>query len=905
MRNKYKYLFFLITIFFVNPSFLLANDIFQFNATNLEITENGNIFEGSNGGEAFTDDIEIKAKNFKYNKELNLLISYGNVKLQVKNENIIIVADKISYLKEKEIITAYGNAEIQDLNRKIIINSDQIEFKKNDKIIASNGNTKIQDLKRKIIINSDQIEFKKNDEIITANSNVNLVDKLNNINIDADNVTYLIKDEKILTRGKTFAKIKSNYKFFSENIIFLKDEMKLSSNKKTVITDNQFSSYELGSFIYEIEKEFLRGTDISIISNINVPSRESDKMFFESGFFDLKNGNFQTATTKINLKKNTFNRSDNDPRIYGASTSKKGGITSIKKAVFTSCKKTDNCPPWQLQASEIKHDKNKKQLIYDDTILKIYDVPVFYFPKFFHPDPTVKRQSGFLAPKFSNSNILGSSLGVPYFYAISDNKDFTFSPTFFSKNTKMFQSEYRQENQNSSFIGDFGFTNGYKPSKTSKKKNVSHLFAKFEKNLKLNNFYTSDFNFFLEKTSKDTYLKVFNDNLQKSPIKPENQDSLHSGVNLVVENEKFSFLSGADIFEDLSLNNNDRYQFVLPYYNFSRFINPINYGTFEFNSQGDNILDNTNVLKTKVINNFNFKSDNKIISGLGLSNNFNIFFKNLNTVGKNTTEYKSSPQSELQSLLEINSELPLLKISERYNETLKPRISLKFNPGDMKNHSTDEREITVSNIFNSNRLSMNDSLEAGNSLTLGVEYEKENKNHKENYLRFSLASAFRDTEEENISKQTSLNQKSSNVFGSLDLGLSKALNLDYKFAIDNNIQEFEYNSFGVNLSLNNFVTTFSFVEDNSSLNNANYFENSSKYTFDQSNSISFKTRRNREVSLTEYYDLVYEYNNDCMTAGIKYNKTYYEDGDLKPTENIMFTISLFPLTSFQQSTTTE
>ena len=905
MRNKYKYLFFLITIFFVNPSFLLANDIFQFNATNLEITENGNIFEGSNGGEAFTDDIEIKAKNFKYNKELNLLISYGNVKLQVKNENIIIIADKISYLKEKEIITAYGNAEIQDLNRKIIINSDQIEFKKNDKIIASNGNTEIQDLKRKIIINSDQIEFKKNDEIITANSNVNLVDKLNNINIDADNVTYLIKDEKILTRGKTFAKIKSNYKFFSENVIFFINEMKLSSNKKTLITDNQFSSYELGSFIYEIEKEFLRGTDISITSNTTVPSRESDKMFFESGFFDLKNGNFQTATTKINLKKNTFNRSDNDPRIYGASTSKKGGITSIKKAVFTSCKKTDNCPPWQLQASEIKHDKNKKQLIYNDTILKIYDVPVFYFPKFFHPDPTVKRQSGFLAPKFSNSNILGSSLGVPYFYAISDNKDFTFSPTFFSKNTKMFQSEYRQENQNSSFIGDFGFTNGYKPSKASKKKNVSHLFAKFEKNLKLNNFYTSDFNFFLEKTSKDTYLKVFNDNLQKSTIKPENQDSLHSGVNLVVENEKFSFLSGADIFEDLSLNNNDRYQFVLPYYNFSRFINPINYGTFEFNSQGDNILDNTNVLKTKVINNFNFKSDNKIISGLGLSNNFNIFFKNLNTVGKNTTEYKSSPQSELQSLLEINSELPLLKISERYNETLKPRISLKFNPGDMKNHSTDEREISVSNIFNSNRLSMNDSLEAGNSLTLGVEYEKENKNHKENYLRFSLASAFRDTEEENISKQTSLNQKSSNVFGSLDLGLSKALNLDYKFAIDNNIQEFEYNSFGVNLSLNNFVTTFSFVEDNSSLNNANYFENSSKYTFDQSNSISFKTRRNREVSLTEYYDLVYEYNNDCMTAGIKYNKTYYEDGDLKPTENIMFTISLFPLTSFQQSTTTE
>ena len=65
--------------------------------------------------------------------------------------------------------------------------------------------------------------------------------------------------------------------------------------------------------------------------------------------------------------------------------------------------------------------------------------------------------------------------------------------------------------------------------------------------------------------------------------------------------------------------------------------------------------------------------------------------------------------------------------------------------------------------------------------------------------------------------------------------------------IKNNIQEFEYNSFGLNLSLNNFVTTFNFIEDNASLNNANYFETTSKFDFDKSNSVSFKTRRNREV----------------------------------------------------------
>ena len=45
--------------------------------------------------------------------------------------------------------------------------------------------------------------------------------------------------------------------------------------------------------------------------------------------------------------------------------------------------------------------------------------------------------------------------------------------------------------------------------------------------------------------------------------------------------------------------------------------------------------------------------------------------------------------------------------------------------------------------------------------------------------------------------------------------------------------------------------------------------------------------------------MVYEYKNDCLTAGIKYKKTYYEDRDLKPTEDLLFTITLFPLTTYE------
>jgi len=77
-------------------------------------------------------------------------------------------------------------------------------------------------------------------------------------------------------------------------------------------------------------------------------------------------------------------------------------------------------------------------------------------------------------------------------------------------------------------------------------------------------------------------------------------------------------------------------------------------------------------------------------------------------------------------------------------------------------------------------------------------------------------------------------------------------------------------------------------------------ENITSYTLDEKNFLSFKTRRNRKINLTEYYDLAYEYKNDCLTAGLKYQKTYYEDRDLKPSKDLMFTITLIPLTSVEQ-----
>ena len=901
MKNNlikfFLYIFLSLTLTLQSSS----NEVINLNVTLIEISENGNVLKGYDGGEAFTNDgISITAENFEYNKVLAHLIANENVEYKDKVKNITIISNKISYLKDKEEVEATGEVLIKDQNRNLNISADKIYyFKKKNQIIAK-GNVKINDLNKNIIISGKEINYFNQEEKIIANENVKFYDSIKEIEINTNKITYFKKLEKIYSEGKTKGNIKSKYFFETSDVTFNKKNMELFSPNKTEIKDNNNSLYSLDSFHYEIKKEFLKGNQVTIIQNFNKRPSERNKYFFENGFFDLKNQIYKTGKTKISLNKNTFDRSENDPRIYGVSSTHKNNITTIKKAIFTSCKKNDNCPPWSIESSEIQHDKNKKQIIYENSILKFYDIPIFYFPKFFHPDPTVDRQSGFLLPKVSNSNVLGSSISIPYFHVLSENKDFTFNPVLYSKNFQMFQNEYRQENKNSSLILDFGYVNDFKSTSTNKKKDINHIFAKFKKTLNLEKFITSDLDLFLERVSKDTYMKIFSDNFIENEITPTNYEVLKSGFDFFLKNDNFLLTGGAEINEDLTKIKSDRYQYVFPYYKFTQ--NPIynSYGSLNFSSSGSNILDKTNNLKSRVINDVSFKLNDKIFQNIGLKNNLNLYFKNLNSVGKNVVDYKSSPQFEIQSLIEFNSELPLIRSSLNNDQTLIPRFSLRINPSDMKNHTEDKREISTDNIFNINRLGIDDSLESGNSLTFGINYRSENKQDDNKFLDLKLATVLRDEVEDNIPTQTTLNKKNSNIFGSLDYNLSENLNLDYKFAVDNNIEKFSYNSVGLNFSLNNFVTEFNFIKEDYELGNTNIFENVTSFNFDEKNSLSFKTRRNRELNLTEYYNLVYEYKNDCLTAGIQFNKTYYEDSDLKPSENLMFKISFYPITTIQQ-----
>ena len=309
-------------------------------------------------------------------------------------------------------------------------------------------------------------------------------------------------------------------------------------------------------------------------------------------------------------------------------------------------------------------------------------------------------------------------------------------------------------------------------------------------------------------------------------------------------------------------------------------------------------------MKTKIINNFNFNSSD-FITNRGFKNNYNLYFRNLNIYATNDSKYKSSPQIELMNIVEFNSSLPLINMNEKNVDYLTPKISFRFNPGDMKNYSESDRFINADNIFNVDRLSLDDSFEDGKSVTVGLDYKKSDLNNINKYFEAKIATVLRDDEENFIPKKSGINNKNTNLFGSITNNFSENVKIDYDFILDNDFNNFEYNSISTTLNYKNFQTSFNFIEESGLLGGTNTLENKTKLKLNDDNFISFKTRRNRKINLTEYYDLVYEYKNDCLTAGIKFRKTYYKDNVIKPKEDLLLTLTLIPLTTYEHKVDTD
>jgi LPS-assembly protein len=797
--------------------------------------------------------------------------------MQIKNKMKLLILFFLSILLNCFALQA---DEFNITAKEILIDKD------NEKIIGK-GSVKAVDTEGKIIF-ADKITYIKSNEFLLAEGNVIIKDIDGNI-LTVDKATYDKTNEIIETFNNTELILKGGYKLITKNILYNTEKKILRSNNNSIFTDNDGNIIETSMFNYNIENNLF-----SAIGNIKIIDINKNKYFFKEVHIDTKKKEMVGSDVSAVLDQKNFGVSEeSDPRFASNSILFTKKQSNFSKGIFTVCKERDGkCPPWSLKAKKIRHDKIKKTIYYEHATLKVYDVPIFYFPRFFHPDPSVKRQSGFLIPFFTNSTNVGTGTAIPYYWAISNDKDLTFTPKIYAKENLLFLNEYRQAFKNGLLTLDTSFTEGYKNTSINKTKGSrNHIFADLNLNFDEDDSYESNLFVNVQRTSNDTYFRVHKINTE---LVNSETTSLKNEIKYNFSKDNMFLNIETSAFEDLRKKGNKRYEYVLPNIMYGKTFFTEKFGTLDFQSNALYNNYDVNKHKTFFTNDVIWKPYSSI-SKKGFVNTFQGMLRNTNYQTKKTNEYKDDgTQNEISGVLAHKSSLPMIKDGINYANIFSPNFMLRYAPGHMIDMRDDNVALNYNNLFALNKTS---EIESGLSAILGLDFtinEKVDNNQMKEKISFSLGQAFAYEKNSDLPVKSSLHQKMSDVVGEINYNFSKIGKIDYKFALDHNFNDLNYNEITTELNFGKVEFNLDYLEQQNHVGTEHYASSGISLNIDDSNKLSFSTKKNFKTESTELYDLSYQYEVDCLTAGLVYRREFYQDADVENNNTLMFSITFVP-----------
>ncbi len=735
------------------------------------------------------------------------------------------------------------------------------------------------------------ISVNKEKNEVTFKNNVSAKDDLGNT-FYSESATYNKNKKTFSSTGQTEIITSQGYNVITSNIFFDNSVGKVSSKEATTIIDTSKNKIYVQSFEYDRNKNLFFSTGKIKVKDIN-----ENEFFFSEIYIDENKKTIVGSDIKafINDENLKFNKL-NEPRIFANSLIISEKKSSAHKGVFTYCKNRgkDKCPPWSIQASKIEHVSSKKTIYYDNAVLKIYDIPIFYYPKLFHPDPTVDRRTGFLIPSFSDNSNIGFGVGIPYFLNLGADKDLTITPKFYFDENPVLLAEYRQANKNSFFVADFGFTDGYK-NKTQTKTDGgrAHIFINYVKSFINTEDVSSNLELNLQHVSNRTYFKIYDVN---TSLVNKDIDQLESNLIFDYQSEDLYFKSLFGLYEKLNINDNKKYEYLLPYLSLEKnILTDDKIGNFDFISNFRVRNYDVNKQTEFLVNDIKWTSNKWLFNNL-FENQFIGVVKNTNYNARNTSNFKNEEtNNELSGVLGFYSSLPLVKKhkSKKQNYLFTPKFLLRYAPGHMRNLN-ESKKLSYADLFELDRTSEFDVIETGLSATIGFEYKlNEIQGSKIGRQKMSISMAQIINESEDPDRPSPLNQRFSDIAGNASFSPSEKIKFNYNFSIDENLSDINQNDFGIDYKFGNIGFNLSYLEEKKHIGNEEYISSGLEVPIG-SGQLTLSTKRNLLLNSAEYYKLSYQYINDCLKAGLVFRREFYTDNDIEPDNSLMFTISIMP-----------
>ncbi len=616
------------------------------------------------------------------------------------------------------------------------------------------------------------------------------------------------------------------------------DILHVSSSKDEQEPDIYFDADELIS--NEIEKTIEASGNVVI-------RRENLTLYTDKLLYDQKN-NTITATGNIQLVEpdgariysDEVSLSDkltqaemnkikvimrDESKLWAEHFHKKENNNKVMRyVVFTPCdccEENGKSPLWRLRARKVTHDAAKKDMNYNDAFLDIKNVPVLYTPFFSHPDPTVKRRSGFMPPKIGRTSYLGGTFQSNYFWDISEHADLLFSPTLTADKGIVWGGRYR------------GYvTKGYaeiegtylRDDNRERPKDRGNVFAFGRYEL-------------TDKWVFSTHLNYASDSLYLKELSLDKDDQawLTSDISFErFENRNYASIQSYYyklISYDLRLNDKAEYKrlkynkpLVMPLAEAEFISEPSSIGSYFKNDFSLASLYHAGGMgsqRATMINSFNlpwtssFGERYKIVASVK-SDAYHIEEYQYSLKKK---DYTGNP-TRVFPQLGIEWKLPFVKANETSRQIIEPVVVGVLAPnGDNKPHripNEDSQDVNLedTNVLDLNRFAGYDRNDTGSRISYGF-----NWNTYGNIMgRTSafLAQSYQFNKKTTFSDYTENTGHLSDYVGRIYAAPASYLNLTYRFRLDREDYRFKYNELAARLGTNmlNLYVSYIFLQKN-------------------------------------------------------------------------------------------
>ena len=657
----------------------------------------------------------------------------------------------------------------------------------------------------------------------------NIINAEEKINIYANEIIVDEINEKVIAVGDAIAVNKNNVKIQSDKLIYDKSLNFLEANGNVIINDQMNNTF----FLDELKSY----ENLSIISGKMVKARLHD-----------------------------------DSRVVGSSFDKKDKISTLENAEYTPCAKENylikNCPGWKLKSEKIYHDSENKTIHYDHAQIQLFNIPVFYLPYFSHPDPSVKKRSGFLMPTIQTDNQRGETFSIPIFLNLSSNRDLTFTPNIQTTSNNFYNLDYRHLNSLFDLKINSSIDDNDDNTGTS-----NHLFIEstiFNSYGKLN-----------------TYLKTSNNDTYMRKNKINNLTVLKSGLEFDRKAKDTFFSIETFGFKHLTTEN-QQWEYLYPniVYDIYNIDNNIFEGNVSLNNKlsfRKNLNENYVSLASSQLN----WSNQKINKNLGFIFDNEV---NMRVASISIDEKSRSDTRNIRFYPQLSSKIsyPLLKSSSLFNQTITPIIMPIIAP---YNNYTDAQIVTNSNLFSTNRATSINQWESGPRINYGIEWFINSA--KGTDIRTVIGQNYRFNKLSNdTASEISDYFINSNININIDNYLDGSLIIDRDDLKIRSLNANSSNKFGDLI----FAINYDYTSGKYSTS-AEQVAVGGKYEFQNNLFLKFTGAKNLDTNKNIGYQYGILYENDCLGIDFNYYRDLTKDRDIQESDGLSFTVVLKPFGS--------